>query len=202
MTTHTYATNSPVHPRLIAFLALLSAAISVVIGGLAARIQSAWGFSVGGASAMTVFGILYFIFEQWLWRVGILRRLLLVPNLNGNWKCVGKTVKKDGQDAALDWEGNIRITQSWSRISIVLTTAQSSSRSIAASLYNYPGEGYRLIFHYENAPRADQPALVRHSGLCDLMFSENLDGADGNYFTGKDRLTVGTMHLTKGGKET
>ena len=147
---------------------------------------------------MTVFGLLYFAFDNWLWKVEHLRRILLVPNLNGRWLVTGKTVKRDGQDTAFDWNGEVEIIQSWSKISIVLRTRQSSSRSIAASLYRYPGEGYRLIYHYCNDPKVDQPDLKRHSGLCDLMFLYDVNEAEGSYFTDRDRLTVGTMHLARG----
>jgi len=80
-----------------------------------------------------------------------------------------------------------------------LKATQSSSQSIAASLYHQPGSGYRLIYHYENTPKVDQPGLHRHAGLCDLTFSADLSKVEGHYFTGLDRQTIGTMILTKKG---
>lgn len=197
MNTHNYATNSSFHPRMIASIAFIAVGLSALIGWIATWVQQTWGYGVGGISAMTIFGLLFFVFNKWLWKIALLRRLLLVPNLNGRWRIQGKTIKRDGEDVSFDWEGTIDITQSWSGIVVVLRTKLSSSRSIAASLYRYTGEGYRLIYHYSNEPKADQSALKRHCGLCDLMFDEDLRQAEGSYFTDRDRLTTGTMQLTK-----
>lgn len=195
MNTHTYATNSPFHPRLIAFIAFIAVGVSTGVGWVSSWAQKSWGYSAGGVSAMTAFGALFFIFNRWLWKLKCLRQLLLVPNLNGQWKVTGHTVRRDGEAVDYSWQGSITIVQSWSRIAIVLRTDQSASRSIAASLYRYPGEGYRLLYHYSNEPKADLAELQRHCGLCDLMFSTDLGSAEGSYFTDSDRLTVGTMKL-------
>jgi len=197
MHTHNYATNSPFHPRLIAVIAFIAVGVSWLLSWAASWVQQAWGFGVGGVSAMTAFGVLFLIFNKWLWKIAALRQLLLVPNINGRWIVKGRTLRRDGENVGFDWEGTIDIIQSWSRIVIVLRTKQSSSRSIAASLYRCPGEGYRLIYHYANEPKADQPELDRHCGLCDLLFDEELRLAEGSYFTDRDRLTIGTMHLSR-----
>ncbi|MGE0756797.1 MAG: hypothetical protein AB7O38_07245 [Pirellulaceae bacterium] len=195
---HSYATNSPLQLRLIVWLAGLAAGISIGVGWVTSWAKSSWGFNVGGISAMTAFALLYFIFDRWLWKLKPLRAWLLIPDLNGTWRCEGKAVDPTSGDVAHDWSAEIRICQSWSRIGVVLKAASSSSRSISASVYHHPGEGFRLIYVYDNTPKADQVRLARHSGQCDLIFAEDLQSAEGRYFNDGDRLTSGTMRLLKG----
>jgi len=195
---HTYASNSPFQLRLMVWLAGLAAAISIGVGWLTSWARASWGFNVGGVSAMTAFAALYFVFDRWMWKLKHLRKWLLIPDLNGTWKCAGRTINPNDGSVTYNWTAEIRICQSWSRISVVLKTPQSSSRSISASVHHFPGEGFRLIYDYDNTPRTDQVPLKRHTGQCDLMFSEDLSTAEGKYFTDADRLTTGTMTLTRG----
>jgi hypothetical protein len=126
--------------------------------------------------------------------------MLLVPNLNGTWACEGKTVSRAGTPVDDPWTGTVTIRQSWTKIVVTLTTGQSTSRSIAASLYDEPSSGYRLIYHYDNRPGVAERDLGRHTGLCSLLFDEHSHSASGDYFSDKDRMTVGTIQLQRKGK--
>jgi len=185
---------------LIAFAAI---AVASGFAWVAAGIESKFDVAIGGLSSFAVFGFLYVVFDKYLWKVRLIRQWLLVPDLNGKWNCQGETLVKNGETVSWPWTADIIITQSWSAISIVLKRADSSSsRSIAASLYRVHGEGYRLIYHYDNTPEVGQPQLKRHSGQCDLMFNDDVSQASGRYFTDRDRMTIGTMKLTRNEKTT
>ncbi len=67
--------------------------------------------------------------------------------------------------------------KSWSRITVVLKTSPSGSRSVAVPLYEEPGQGCRLIYHYENRPQLGEPELACHYGLCTHLFSDEFDWA-------------------------
>lgn len=194
---HNYATNSPIRHKLMFGIAVIAVVLAGAIGFALTQLNQAWGLQIGGVSSMALFGILFLVFDRYLWRIRFLRAALMVPDLNGKWICDGRTISKDGENTNIAWSAQIIINQSWSRISIVLKTSQSSSRSIAASLYASPGAGYRLIYHYDNSPQIDQGELQRHSGQCDLMFDEVVSSAQGSYFTDRDRQTIGTMQLRK-----
>ena len=198
---HPYATNSPWHPRLIMGITLFAIAVSGAIGWVCAQIEAWWGIPVGGVSSIAVFGVLYFAFDRFLWRWALLRRFLLVPDLNGKWEVSGRTLVKKGENVDWPWDGVMTIAQSWSKISIAIKGSQSASSSIAASLYREPAHGYRLIYHYDNKPSADQPDLHRHCGLCDILFDADVSQAEGQYFTDRARLTVGSIKLRKQGTD-
>ena len=196
---HAYARNCTIHPTLIALISILSIVLASVIGVWANRVGEWIGISASGLSAVSIFGLLWFLFDRWLWKVRLIRNLLLVPDLNGSWRCVGKTVSKGDQKVEYDWEAQITICQSWSKILVRLETTQSSSKSIAASLYHEGDQRYRLIYHYANDPKPSEQELRRHSGLTDLLFDATVETAAGRYFTDGDRLTVGEMQLAREG---
>jgi SMODS-associating 2TM, beta-strand rich effector domain len=146
---------------------------------------------------MTVFGAIYWLFNSKLWKLEWLRSRLLIPNLNGTWKCAGLSVMRQGSKVDFPWSGEIRITQSWTKISIYISTSRSSSRSTSASIVHEPGVGYRLFYHYTNAPNADQTDLKKHDGTAEILFNEDCLSGAGHYFTDQHRMTTGTMKLQK-----
>lgn len=197
MSMHTYARNCKLHPTLIAVISILSIGLAWAIGLGANKLSASMGVPISGISAVSLFGLLWLLFDQHLWKFGFLRRALLVPDLNGTWRCAGKTVTQGGDSADFEWESEITIRQSWSKIFIRLKTAQSGSKSITASLY-HEGDGcYRLMYPYENDPKPSEQELKHHRGFADLLFDASVGSAEGRYFTDGDRLTVGEMELTR-----
>ncbi|PCI09710.1 hypothetical protein COB72_05600 [bacterium] len=196
---HPYAQNSPHQPKLIALIAIFSVALASLLGFISAQLTETTGITVGSISTLAIFSMLWWLFDKKLWKCELTRKLLLVPDLNGTWHCAGKTLRKNGESVEWDWNATIQIVQSWSKMRVVLKASQSGSTSIAASLYHEPGQGYRLIYHYDNDPNPDEADLARHTGLVNILFSEDIQSADGKYFTDKDRMTFGSMRLTRNG---
>lgn len=194
---HPYSTNSPAPPKHIAYMMLAAVAVSAGIGILVRHINAGLGWALGGVSAISVFSLIYLGFDRIAWRWPWARRVLLVPDLNGSWRCEGKTLFTGGSSVEHVWEGTLTIWQSWSRVSVVLKTAQSASRSVAASVYHEPGSGYRLIYHYDNRPAMAENGLQRHCGLCNLLFEDGCDAARGEYFTDQDRMSAGELRIRR-----
>ena len=201
---HDYAIDR--HPKqkvlfALAFVAILatpalnSALVSV---GTKVGLAEGWMTTVGTAVPVTAFfGLLYVLFDRCLWKWSMLRRVMLVPDLNGVWKCRGRTALKNGAPMKLNWEGTLTISQSWSKILVHLRTEQSSSRSISASVYHDQGVGYRLLYQYRNEPRAGEEELQIHTGAVEMDFNEACTSGQGHYFTDSHRNTVGTMDLER-----
>ncbi len=150
--------------------------------------------SLVGAGA--VFGVLYWIFNRYAWRWPLLNLAVKVPNLSGDWKCMGKTYNPDGS-VQYEWKATVTIYQRWDKIRVKLKTEQSGSESIAAALVCDDDDGYRLLYNYRNHPRIGEVELKAHLGFCDIIFAKDLKSADGEYFNGRGRNTFGTMHLTR-----
>lgn len=197
---HAYATNISGKHRLAFWLALISAGVAAGAGGLLSLIAGWIGITAGSVSSMGVFGLSWWWLDNHLWKHPWARRFLLVPDLNGTWKCEAQTTLKGSEHVAWPWDATITITQSWSKLLVRLERGQSGSKSLAASLY-HEGDRYRLIYHYQNDPKASEHELKKHTGLTDLLFDKAVNAADGRYFTDGDRLTVGEMKLTRIGDE-
>ena len=87
--------------------------------------------------------------------------------------------------------------QSWSRIIVHLKTETSDSRSTSAAVVHEEASGYRLRFSYWNTPKAENAELRPHAGFCELLFDSEIATGEGEYFTNHQRLTFGSMKLTR-----
>ena len=201
---HDYSIDG--HPKekilfLLAFVAIaLAPKLNSWLNLLVEAIGSPYFRFSAPISAVPVFGLfllVFYLFNSHLWKWRSLRKLLLVPDLNGIWRCEGRGVLRGGEEVDAPWEATITITQSWSKISILMTGDASGSKSVAASLHREPGIGYRLLYHYENGPKADQIHLEKHSGSSEMLIQDSCVDAEGHYFTDQHRRTVGTMKWRK-----
>jgi len=148
--------------------------------------------------AGTIYGVLYWLFDRHIWKWSRLAGLLRVPNLAGKWRCVGASINADGASHG-EWRGEITIAQSWDRIRVRMTTPQSASNSISASLAYDETAGFRLMYNYRNEPKINEPELRSHSGFAELTFNPTLKTAEGEYFNGHGRYTFGTMRWKREG---
>ncbi len=201
---HDYSIDKHPKQKVLFFLALVAITSAPIIKELAEYLVSLLEVSTGWSSApvvaVPVFGLfagLYFLFDKYLWKISWLRKVLLVPDLNGKWRCNGHTNLKNAEQVDYDWNATVSITQSWSKILIHLNTSQSESKSISASIYHEAGVGYRLLYQYNNKPNANELDLNNHSGSAELLFTEDTVSASGSYYTDRHRTTVGTMILER-----
>lgn len=176
---------------------VLASMLAPIVGYSVQAINTVLGLTLAGVSSISLFGLLYWLFDTAVWRWRLARRYLMVPDLNGEWECNGKTEFKNGEARHYDWQGTITIRQSWSRMSVVLKSGKSRSESLAASLRRRGADEYELIYYYDNEPEVGQPELYRHTGVCRLTFDRAETSAEGKYFSDQDRMTAGNMSLAR-----
>ncbi|MEG3155725.1 Cap15 family CBASS effector [Sphingomonas sp. RB1R13] len=205
MLEHEYALLGGINRASIGrWISIISAALSGTLVFLllsAVDLAKAFGLNVNlpptflslvGAGA--VYGILFWLFDRYLWRLGPVAKLLKVPDLSGKWDCEGVPLDNG---KAVPWQGEIRIVQSWDRIRVHLKTENSKSDSLAAALQYDAAEGYRLFYHYRNQPRVGSPKMAPHHGFTELVFAEDEQSAMGDYFNGRGRNTFGTLKISR-----
>ena len=201
---HDYAIDR--HPKqkilfLLAFIAIMATPyLNSALVAVATKVGLADGWITTVGTVLPVWGsfaLVYLVFDRYLWKCAMLRRVLLVPDLNGEWECSGRTVLKEGKAVEFKWTGTVTISQSWSKILVHLRTPQSSSRSMSASISHDQGVGYRLLYQYKNEPKAGEAELQIHTGSVEMDFDEVCRVGDGHYFTDRHRNTVGTMELKR-----
>ena len=140
-----------------------------------------------------VFYIVYYSFNNWIWKLKPISELLKLPNISGTWSCNATSDYKE-----INWHGNLQIIQSWDKIRIVLTTEQSSSESISAAIIYDDIRGYKLVYNYENKPNSlDDTSLRTHIGFVDLNISTENNSATGNYYNVSGRKTSGKIIWNK-----
>jgi len=193
---HGYSTDSD--ERRVVPLLLACAAIS--LAWLSSRLLTAIHLSVpwwvDAPSLMAIYGTLYTLFDKYLWRMRLVSKLGLVkiPNLAGLWS--GYLITSfDGH--AKRRKLIINIFQSWTQITVFLTTATSMSRSCAAVIQLGDPEGVALIYQYQNQPLADATKTMHmHYGTAMLLVSS--DGSlVGDYYAGRDRRTFGRIYCRR-----
>lgn len=153
---------------------------------------------IGGTAYFYIF---YFLAEKLILRIQFLSKICKVPNLNGDWEIVGEG-KNDITQEIYPWSGKLEIEQTLEKISVRLSTANStsSSKSLTATLKCDEG-CYILKYGYDNTPNNSAPGeMKKHSGNCKITFTKDLLTGTANYSNEiRDRKTDGTMKLTKVG---
>lgn len=202
MTEHEYSVVGHSRASIGRYLTILSAALAsgfVIIGALWAQLATYLGFPAWAnyvaipASGGLMYVAVHWVFNKWCWRWFF--RLVGLPNIGGEWSCVGQTFDSDG-NPTFKWEADIAITQSWEKIRVYLRTSQSSSSSASAALIPEGGGRWMLMYSYRNQPRAGE-TINPHLGYCEMSFEPGCQRGEGDYFTARGRGSQGRMILTR-----
>ena len=193
---HPYSTDSLERKNVLAVLALASIPLAWTFAALLnlLGLSSCWWISA--PSVMGIFGLLYRLFDGWLWQTAIIRKLSIVkiPNLRGTW--VGYII------SSFDNHGpqhpiTVSILQSWRQISIILNSEHSKSHSLTASILLSDAHGPTLTYEYMNEPK---PSAVEgmhiHRGTTILRLTSS-DQLEGEYYSGRDRANYGSIWIKR-----
>src|SRR5260370_28944870 len=193
---HGYSTDSG--ERRVVPLLLASAAITLAWASSKrlAVMHLSLPWWLDAPSTLGFYGALYTLFDRNLWRNRLVRKLGLdrIPNFAGRWR--GYLISSfDGHVKRHDLM--INIFQTWTQITVFLTTATSMSRSSAAMIQVEDPEGVALIYQYQNQPLADaMKTMHMHFGTAMLRVS-NDDCLVGDYYAGRDRRTFGRIYCRR-----
>ncbi|HHW6793262.1 TPA: hypothetical protein ACU2YK_002666 [Staphylococcus aureus] len=132
-------------------------------------------------TAISIFGILYSLFDKFIWKWKILNKLgiIKIPNLNGRWE-------GQFQSSYYDFKENLPVSliieQSWSKICIKGKFNHSKSSSNTASIKVNLGKEIKLLYSYYNDKKPEYYNLgtSNHRGYANLEIYEN--AMEGNYF--------------------
>jgi hypothetical protein len=181
---------------LATILVSLLPAVGIGLSDLMAKIGvPEWGkyFIVIPITASLTYTALHWFFNKYGWRP--LSFFAQIPNVAGDWLCVGQTINDDGS-VAQNWEGELTISQTWEKIRVRLETKSSVSHSLSVALIPEPDGCWMLMYSYVNKPKVGNNHLNSHQGYSEMRFDKGLKTAQGEYFTAKGRGTAGTMRFT------
>jgi len=197
---HSYATNSAERRYIPFFLAALAIAggysISLLLSGLGIKLP--WW--TPSADTMTLYGLIYWLFDRWIWRWHALHYIgfVRVPDLNGEWHGEARPTETDGVSRGLvsNTKLKVAIEQTWQSLCITAETHQSRSRSSSASIRTE--NGGVLEYQYINEPFATAPATMEiHRGTASFVLSSDKLLLRGDYYSGRGRQNVGAIDLRR-----
>jgi len=146
-------------------------------------------------SVLFFYGLLFFAFDKWAWKLFRKIGLLKTPDLNGEWK---GHVKSSFNEHLAEIKATMTIFQSWTRIKILLVTEQSLSKSETASITVSVPEGKYLSYQYINEPRPEAVNTMSiHRGTARIFFNERENTFAGEYYSGRDRQNFGSLDLKR-----
>ena len=179
------------------FVPVLLAALAIVFAWVSSKMMDALHFSIpwwlDAPSSLAFYGALYALFDKHLWRNRFVHKLGLsrMPDLTGRWR--GFLVSSfDGHVKRHDVL--LQIFQTWTQVSVYLTTFTSISRSSSAEIQVSDPEGVSLTYQYQNQPLSyAMKSMHMHYGTAMLRLSEEGEGLAGEYYAGRDRRTYGQI---------
>jgi hypothetical protein len=189
---HGYSTDTDEKRVVILVLAALAIALAWVSSNLLAAVHLAMPWWADAPSSMFFYGVLYALFDRRLWRHPLMHKLGLVktPNLTDCWRGY---LTSSYDNHAKRHNLSLDIFQSWTQISIFLSTVTSISWSCVAFIQVSDPEGIALIYQYENQPLADATRTMHmHYGTAMLRLP-NGSRLAGDYYAGRDRGTFGRI---------
>ena len=193
---HGYSTDSGERRIVPLLLASVAIALAWLSSKGLALIHLSLPWWMDAPSTLGFYGVLYALFDKILWRNRLMRRLGLVrvPNLTGRWR--GYLLSSfDGH--LMRHHLMINIFQSWTQITVFLSTESSISCSCAAVIQVDDPDGLSLTYQYKNQPLADAMRTMHmHYGTAMLKLSDG-QNLTGDYYAGRDRRTFGRICCRK-----
>ena len=192
---HTYDVDSDERKVAIVALVLPSLGVAAAVHAATLLLDLGWLWLVDLPTPLGAFGLLYFWLEQWGLRSTWVRRALRIktPMLAGDWT---GTLWSSHDNESRDF--SLHIDQTWTRILVRGRGAHSASVSKTASILTAEALHPILVYTFLNTPRADAVETMHmHHGTATHYLDEQANTLNGDYYTGRDRHTHGTMELVR-----
>lgn len=144
-------------------------------------------------SIIGLYGLFNRIFEKIIWKHKIVSWFGLpkIPNLNGKWNATMKSSYGGTKDA------EVTISQSFSKLTVVLKTDQSVSTTKMAAFQLQNPVHQTLTYTYLSKPISTAPTTMsihEGTGCIEILNSKELKG---EYYSGRGRQIFGEISLTK-----
>jgi len=155
---------------------------------------------------MTIFSLLYILWNNFLWNAPIISRFTAPPDLSGEWygeldsSHYQGTIDDFATDGGQKNHGpKMVIKQTWTRISVTTYFKNSTSVSTTASFIQDMSDPV-LRITYRNTPGGNSSeSMTMHTGTNDLRYRVAEDGEylGGKYYTDEHRNNHGDIRLKK-----
>jgi len=192
---HSYSIDTEERKNILLNLAIISIVLSWSFYKILGNFQISLPWWAESPSVLFFYGSLFVIFDKWLWRYFKKIYFVKTPDLNGNWT---GNLKSSFDNHSSELRATLKISQSWTKIKILLTTDQSLSYSETATIIIDTPEGSYLSYQYINEPRSNAVKTMNiHRGTVKLIFDKGKNSLQGEYYSGRGRQNVGSLYFVK-----
>lgn len=184
--------------QVVAALVVAAMFLSTGLRGHAPQTLVEWLAPITPAVTVAFAGL--WLFDRFIWRWPLVRRLTGRPVLDGTWhgELASDWVNpQTDQRIPADPDVFLVVRQSFWRISVRMYTKESKSASLLAALKTADDGVHELVYVFANKPRPDvRHRSAQHYGTVVLGVPRHRsEGFEGEYFTG--RGTGGEMRFRR-----
>ena len=150
-------------------------------------------------SGFAAYGLIYILFDKYLWKFGALRRIGLVstPDLSGVWS---GELKSSLSDLTRTLQITVRIHQTWTAMRVTLDTDKSFSASEMSCIRAVSITEFEFRWEYR-AESKEGAEPFAHRGVTNLRLQLREGKVQpemrGDYYTQHGRDTNGTIFLKR-----
>ena len=192
---HTYSIDIEERKNILLILAIISIVFSWGFYKILGYYQFSLPWWAESPSVLLFYGLLFVIFDKWLWKYFKKINFVKTPNLNGVWN---GNLKSSFDNHSSEVKAILKIFQTWTKIKILLITDQSSSYSESASIIIDAPEGKYLSYQYINEPKSNTVETMSiHRGTVQLIFDEKKNALKGEYYSGRGRQNFGSLYFVR-----
>ncbi len=149
-------------------------------------------------STIAVYSILFWIFNNYLWKLSFFQKIgiVIADDLNGKWSGIAKSSYDKFKS---DIKTELEIEQTATRIKICGTFKESKSVSIHENFSRSEIDNKVALFYFfRNEPNYDAAETMSiHEGSVKLIHDDIKDTLTGYYYSGRDRNNHGTIEVKR-----
>ena len=193
--------NSNNYKSFTVFVLVLVGISTLTVYGISAVLKSysiTVPFYIETPSIPAVYAILFWIFDKFLWRMSIFKKLgiVIADDLNGKWAGV---VKSSYDNFESDIPAELTIKQTATKIKVCGKFNQSKSVSIHENFgLSEVDDKVALFYFFRNEPDYDATkTMATHEGSVKLVYDPSTNSLTGYYYSGRDRNNHGTIRVTR-----
>lgn len=193
--------NSDNYKRFTGFILVLIAISVGIAYGISAFLKQnniEIPFYIGIPSISGIYALLFVLFDRFLWKHPIFKKLgiIIADDLNGEWE--GK-VKSSHDQFKSDIYAKLTIEQTATQIRLCGQFNKSKSVSIHENFGRSEIDNKIALFYFfRNQPNYDaKQTMAMHEGSAKLTYDKSKETLTGYYYSGRDRNNYGTIEVKR-----
>jgi hypothetical protein len=190
-----YAIDTDARQRIYFYLALLGTAITSSLLFL----ENFMTYRLLAPSSLIIYGALIKFFDSILWKLPLINLITHIPNLNGVWEGFFQRAEEYGQEPIIKINVTLKISQTWSKISITTETEKTVSDVKTISMWIENPNDIRLSYIYLCRNKAGFYKNEYAEGFTELRLEKDEDGLllKGPYYSNRPRKGYSQFRLIK-----